>query len=68
MTGNDHDFEDADPLELAEIKRRWETPISTNCRICVPLRRTATAAASNSTRLSVRSMKVLLALFFVAFL
>ena len=31
MTGNDHDFEDADPLELAEIKRRWN-PISTNCR------------------------------------
>ena len=24
MTGNDHDFEDADPLELAEIKRRWK--------------------------------------------
>ena len=24
MTGNDHDFEDADPLELAEIKRRWQ--------------------------------------------
>ena len=24
MTGNDHDFEQtADPLELAEIKRRW---------------------------------------------
>ena len=31
MTGNDHDFEDADPLELAEIKRRWN-PISTSCR------------------------------------
>ena len=24
MTGNDHDIEDADPLELAEIKRRWK--------------------------------------------
>ena len=24
MTGNDHDTEDADPLELAEIKRRWK--------------------------------------------
>ena len=24
ITGNDHDFEDADPLELAEIKRRWK--------------------------------------------
>ena len=24
MTGNDHDFEDADPLELAEIRRRWK--------------------------------------------
>ena len=24
MTGNDHDFEDADPLDLAEIKRRWK--------------------------------------------
>lgn len=24
MTRNDHDFEDADPLELAEIKRRWK--------------------------------------------
>ena len=24
MTGNDHDFEDDDPLELAEIKRRWK--------------------------------------------
>ena len=24
MTGNDHALEAADPLELAEIKRRWE--------------------------------------------
>ena len=24
MTGNDHALEEADPLELAEIKRRWE--------------------------------------------
>ena len=24
LTGNDHDIEDADPLELAEIKRRWK--------------------------------------------
>jgi hypothetical protein len=24
MTGNEHDIEDADPLELAEIKRRWK--------------------------------------------
>ena len=24
MTGNDHNTEDADPLELAEIKRRWK--------------------------------------------
>ncbi len=24
MTGNDHALEDADPLELAEIKRRWK--------------------------------------------
>ena len=24
MTGNDHDIEDVDPLELAEIKRRWK--------------------------------------------
>ena len=31
MTGNDHDEQDADPLELAEIKRRW-SPISTGCR------------------------------------
>ena len=24
MTGNDHDIKDTDPLELAEIKRRWK--------------------------------------------
>ena len=24
MTGNDHAIEEADPLELAEIKRRWK--------------------------------------------
>ena len=24
MTGNDHELEEADPLKLAEIKRRWE--------------------------------------------
>ena len=27
MTGNDHAIEEADPLELAEIKRRWKTYI-----------------------------------------
>ena len=27
MTGNDHSLEDADPLELAEIKRRWKVYI-----------------------------------------
>ena len=27
MTGNGHDFEDADPLEVAEIKRDWKTYI-----------------------------------------
>ena len=27
MTWNDHSLEDADPLELAEIKRRWKTYI-----------------------------------------
>ena len=27
MTGNDHDIENADPLELAEIKRRWKSYI-----------------------------------------
>ena len=28
MTGNDHALEAADPLELAEIKRRWEPYIN----------------------------------------
>ena len=28
MTGNDHALEKADPLELAEIKRRWEPYIN----------------------------------------
>ena len=28
MTGNDHALEAADPLELAEIKRRWESYIN----------------------------------------
>ena len=28
MTGNDHALEEADPLELAEIKRRWEPYIN----------------------------------------
>ena len=28
MTGNDHALEAADPLELAEIKRRWELYIN----------------------------------------
>ena len=62
MTGNDHDFEDADPLELAEIKRRWKPYIDQlpeYAYLCDELLR----AASNPTRLSVRSMKVLLALF-----
>lgn len=27
MTGNDHSLENADPLELAEIKRRWKAYI-----------------------------------------
>lgn len=27
MTGNDHSIEEADPLELTEIKRRWKTYI-----------------------------------------
>lgn len=27
MTGNDHTLENADPLELAEIKRRWKAYI-----------------------------------------
>ena len=31
MTGNDHTEQTADPLELAEIKRRWK-PLSTGCR------------------------------------
>jgi len=28
MTGNNHALEEADPLELAEIKRRWEPYIN----------------------------------------
>ena len=28
MTGNDHALKAADPLELAEIKRRWEPYIN----------------------------------------
>ncbi len=28
MTGNDHALEEADPLELAEIKRRWKPYIN----------------------------------------
>lgn len=27
MTGNDHGMENADPLEVAEIKKRWKTYI-----------------------------------------
>jgi len=37
MTGNDHALEAADPLELAEIKRRWEPA----ARLCVSLQRPA---------------------------
>ena len=40
MTGNDHDFEDADPLELAEIQAALETLYRPTAGICVPLRRT----------------------------
>ena len=28
MKGNDHALDEADPLELAEIKRRWEPYIN----------------------------------------
>ena len=62
MTGNDHTEQTADPLELAEIKRRWQPFLErlpeyqTVCEKSLP-------GKSNPTRLSVRSMKVLLALF-----
>ena len=62
MTGNDHTEQTADPLELAEIKRRWNPFLErlpeyqTVCEKSLP-------GKSNPTRLSVRSMKVLLALF-----
>ncbi len=62
MTGNDHTEQTADPLELAEIKRRWNPSLNegaeyqTVCEKSLP-------GKSNPTRLSVRSMKVLLALF-----
>ena len=62
MTGNDHTEQTADPLELAEIKRRWNSFLErlpeyqTVCEKSLP-------GKSNPTCLSVRSMKVLLALF-----
>ena len=62
MTGNDHTEQTADPLELAEIKRRWQPFLErlpeyqTVCEKSLP-------GKSNPTCLSVRSMKVLLALF-----
>ena len=62
MTGNDHTEQTADPLELTEIKRRWQPFLErlpeyqTVCEKSLP-------GKSNPTCLSVRSMKVLLALF-----
>ncbi len=41
MTGNDHALEAADPLELAEIKRRWEPYINQLPGLCVSLQRPA---------------------------
>ena len=63
MTGNDHTEQTADPLELAEIKRRWQPFLER-----LPEYQKSLPGKSNPTRLSVRSMKVLPGTFFVAFL
>lgn len=39
MTGNDHALEEADSLELAEIKRRWGAIYQPAARLCVSLQR-----------------------------
>ena len=67
MTGNDHTEQTADPLELAEIKRRWNSSLN-SCRNTRPFAKKSLPGESNPTRLSVRSMKVLLALFLWPFL
>ena len=50
MTGNDHDFEDADPLELAEIKRRWKPYIDQLPEYAAILRKPGAPAPDFSSR------------------
>ena len=63
MTGNDHALEAADPLELAEIKRRWEPYINQlpdYAYLCKDLLNRKNVILSNE---GVRSHTVLLAPF-----
>ena len=61
MTGNDHTEQSADPLELAEIKRRWQPSLS-GCRNIRPFAKKSLLGKSNPTYLSARSQIMLLAL------
>ena len=65
MTGNDHTEQTADPLELADTRSRVGagSPSLNGCRNTRPFVKKSLPGKSNPTRLSVRSMKVLLALF-----
>ena len=46
MTGNDHTEQTADPLELAEIKRRWKPYIDRLPEYAYRLRKTLRAASN----------------------